>query len=137
MVENGHAKRNLSFRHSESVYSIANSKRKSLTHAVPAPSRKRPPLQRSKTLAPSENVSARNKHEDKMKGPVVAVCRECKVMVCNIIMASQDKVSFEQRRRKNSRTWPNKYSSKARPSWKWVLAPNVYSPSWVWSVQLN
>ncbi|GIY38311.1 protein spire 1 [Caerostris extrusa] len=46
-----------------------------------------------------------------MKGPLVAVCRECKVMVCNIIMASQDKVSFDQKRRKNSKTWPQKRGS--------------------------
>lgn len=119
-VENGHAKRRLNFRHSESVYSIANSNKKGKTNPpVPATTgRKRPPLQRSKTLATSETVSVKNSQEDKMKGPIVSVCRECKVMVCNIIMASQDKVSFEQRRRKNSRTWPNKYPGSAKASWK-------------------
>ena len=116
-VENGHAKRSLNFRHSESVYSITNKKGKT-NLAVPASGKKRPPLQRSKTLAASETVPVKNSHEDKMKGPLVSVCRECKVMVCNIIMASQDKVSFEQRRRKNSRTWPNKYPGSAKASWK-------------------
>ncbi len=117
-IENGHAKRRLSFRHSESVYAIANKKGKT-SSVPPPPSRKRPPLQRSKTLVPPESVSVKNSptHDNKMKGPLEPVCRECKVMVCNIIMASQDKVSFEQRRRKNSRTWPNKYSSNSRASW--------------------
>lgn len=117
-IENGHSKRRLNFRHSESVYAIPNNK-KSHTPLVPAPTnRRRPPLQRSKTLVPSETVSNKSSptHD---KGPLAPVCRECKVMVSNIIMASQDRVSFQQRRRKNSRTWPNKISSSnSRPPWK-------------------
>ncbi|XP_035230868.1 protein spire homolog 1-like [Stegodyphus dumicola] len=106
-VEDVPAKRRLTFRHSESVHVIANKKDR---NSLPAAPRKRAPLQRSKTLVPSETLNEKNSpcQDDKMKGPIESVCRECKVMVCNIILASQDKVSFKQRRKRNSRTWPQK-----------------------------
>ncbi|KFM61292.1 hypothetical protein X975_05710, partial [Stegodyphus mimosarum] len=106
-VEDVPAKRRLTFRHSESVHVIANKKDR---NSLPAAPRKRAPLQRSKTLVPSETLNEKSSpcQDDKMKGPLESVCRECKVMVCNIILASQDKVSFKQRRKRNSRTWPQK-----------------------------
>ncbi|KAG8187798.1 hypothetical protein JTE90_025836 [Oedothorax gibbosus] len=118
-------KRKLEFRHSESVEAIANKKRCSL----PPTNRNRPPLSRAMTLAVGSEPTRSLKQEtysssrksrigaggidENMKGPLVPVCRECKVMVRNIIMASQDKVCFEGhgRRRKNSRTWPQKRGS--------------------------
>ncbi|PRD36711.1 UNVERIFIED_CONTAM: spire-like protein 1 [Trichonephila clavipes] len=106
-IENGCSKKKLAFRHSESIHVIANKKER---NSLAPTSRQRAPLQRSKTLVAPEVIDTRNSSsvDDKMKGPLVAVCRECKVMVCNIIMASQDKVSFDQKRRKNSKTWPQK-----------------------------
>ncbi|GIX80223.1 protein spire homolog 1 [Caerostris darwini] len=110
-VENGYPKKKLTFRHSESVQVIADKKGK--ITPISCPRQKRAPLQRSKTLVAPEVVNTKScsSIDDKMKGPLVAVCRECKVMVCNIIMASQDKVSFDQKRRKNSKTWPQKRGS--------------------------
>ncbi|XP_055953265.1 protein spire homolog 1-like [Argiope bruennichi] len=112
-VENGYPKRKLQFRHSESVQAIATKKGRNSLPPTSSSKQKRPPLQRSKTLVAPEAVTSKSSSsiDDKMKGPLVAVCRECKVMVCNIIMASQDKVSYDQKRRKNSKTWPQKRGS--------------------------
>nr|XP_042908882.1 protein spire isoform X2 [Parasteatoda tepidariorum] len=105
-------KRKLTFRHSESVDMIADKMGKG---PLPTSRRKRTNLQRSKTLAPPEASNKKKSsaaEDDKLKGPLVPVCKDCKVMVCNIIMASQDTVSFDQRKKKrNSRTWPQKRNS--------------------------